>query len=213
MNAPFPEAKSLEIRNNDRVAAIILAGGQSSRMGTDKALIEINGVPLLARVCSIASQCVSQVYVVTPRIEKYEAILPAECRLLREELLPGEMKTQGPLVGFASGLKRVKAEWVLLLACDLPKLEVAELQQWIEYLPDVAPDEIALLPKNNKGWEPLCGFYRRSCLPLLIDFIDRGGRSFQNWLVFHPVAQLPINNFHILFNCNTPEDLRKLDII
>ncbi len=47
------------------LSAIVLAGGQSSRMGHDKALIEISGVPLLRRVCEAALQCTNQVYVVT----------------------------------------------------------------------------------------------------------------------------------------------------
>lgn len=207
------KAESSAIKADKQIAAIILAGGQSSRMGTDKALIEINGVPFLTRLCLIASQCVDRVYVVTSWPQKYENTIPSECILLQEFFLPGETKTQGPLVAFAGAMERVEAEWILLLACDLPNLEKSEINKWIEYLPDIAPEAIAALPKHTKGWEPLCGFYRRACLPLLTDFIARGGRSFQNWLALHLVVQLPIKNFQTLFNCNTPADLRKLNII
>jgi molybdopterin-guanine dinucleotide biosynthesis protein A len=102
------------------LTGIVLAGGQSSRMGRDKALIPIQGVPLLRRVCEVALNCTSEVYVITPWPERYQDILPDACRVVREVPLPGETQSQGPLVGFAQGLAQVETDWVLLLACDLP---------------------------------------------------------------------------------------------
>lgn len=202
------------------LSAIVLAGGQSSRMGRDKALIPIQGVPLLRQVCDVALNCTREVYVVTPWIERYRDIVPDACHLIQEVPLPGEIETSGqqaepfshgPLVGFAQGLDRVNTEWVLLLACDLPQLHVKVLQDWALGLENVAEDAIALLPRHTKGWEPLCGFYRRQCLPLLAEFIDEGGRSFQTWLARCPVQELPLSNTQMLFNCNTPTDLESLD--
>ncbi|MGK7900287.1 MAG: molybdenum cofactor guanylyltransferase, partial [Hormoscilla sp.] len=60
------------------------------------------------------------------------------------------------------------------------------------------------------GWEPLCGFYRRSCLPELSQFIQNGGRSFQQFLASQTIAELPLTDPEILFNCNRPEDLEEL---
>lgn len=192
------------------VTAIVLAGGQSSRMGQDKALISLQNVPLLQRVCEIATECVGQVYVVTPWLERYQEILPSSCEGIQEVPLPGETKPHGPLVGFAQGLAQVQTNWVLLLACDLPWLHQDEVQQWIGHLGEVSEEAIALLPRHPKGWEPLCGFYRRQCLPLLNDYINQGGRSFQRWLAQHPVQELPVSDPQVLFNCNTPADLEKI---
>ena len=189
------------------LTGIVLAGGQSSRMGRDKALIPIQGVPLLRRVCEVALNCTSEVYVITPWPERYQDILPDACRVVREVPLPGETQSQGPLVGFAQGLAQVETDWILLLACDLPQLQVKVLQQWATRLENVSNDAIALLPRQPKGWEPLCGFYRRQCLPMLTSFINEGGRSFQHWLTQHPVQELPVTDSQILFNCNTPADL------
>lgn len=205
------------------LSAIVLAGGRSSRMGQDKALIQIQGVPLICRVCHVASECTSEVYVVTPWVERYRDLLPNHCRLIREtpwdplgegvrthlagtrsQLLP-----HGPLIGFAQGLAEVQTDWVLLLACDLPRLQVEALQSWIKELSEVTA-AVALLPRQAKGWEPLCGFYRRSCLAALTDFINQGGRSFQHWLAQHPVQELFVSDTCMLFNCNTPEDLDSL---
>ena len=144
---------------NPALSVIILAGGQSSRMGRDKALIVVDGIPLLQRTCEIALQCAPRVLVVTSATRDYSEIVPDRCVLIEEQLLPGESKPQGPLIGFIQGLEQIKTEWVLLLACDLPRLNQDILQRWMRQLSQVG-DAIALLPKGKKGWEPLCGFYR-----------------------------------------------------
>ena len=189
----------------DEITAIVLAGGESSRMGQDKALLAIKNRTLLSQICLIASQCVTQVYVVTPWIEKYQGILPPGCQLIEENLVLNA-KSNTPLIGFAQALQIVNTEWVLLLACDLPQLSSSQVKQWSQILATVLPTEIALLPRHSKGWEPLCGFYRSSCLSLLESYLEDGGRSFQSWLNQYPVRELPIGDRSCLFNCNTPDD-------
>ncbi|MGH2414170.1 MAG: molybdenum cofactor guanylyltransferase, partial [Microcystaceae cyanobacterium] len=179
----------------DSITAIVLAGGQSSRMGQDKALLTIGNQPLLRQICLLAQECTSQVYVVTPWPERYHSILPDDCRVIQEILSPGATQPHGPLIGFAQGLTQIQTDWVLLLACDLPNLTVSEVKKWSTSLAEVSAEAIALLPRNPKGWEPLCGFYRRRCHLLLDQFIHRGGRSFQAWLAQHPVQELPVSNF------------------
>lgn len=191
--------------NRSELTAIILAGGKSSRMGEDKALILIQGVPLLQRIYNIAEDCAATVYVVTPWEERYQHILPSNCQFIKETPL-----SNGPLVGFAQGLAQVQTNWVLLLACDLPNLRVEVLQEWANKLDDVSDEAIAALAHHIKGWEPLCGFYRRSCLSDLNEYINQGGRSFQSWLNQHSVQLLPVTEPRMLFNCNTPEDLESV---
>ncbi|MBD2440032.1 molybdenum cofactor guanylyltransferase [Nostoc sp. FACHB-110] len=183
------------------LSAIVLAGGKSSRMGQDKALLTVEGVPLLQRVCQIAAACAETVFIVTPWPERYQHLTLPRCQFILEAPV-----NHGPLVGFAQGLAQVQTDWVLLLACDLPKLQVEVLQGWVAQLDNVGEDAIAALAHHPKGWEPLCGFYRRQCLPQLLDFINQGGRSFQQWLKLHPIQFLSVPTEEILFNCNTPED-------
>lgn len=66
------------------IVTVILAGGKSSPMGTDKALLDIHGKPLLTIIYTIVSQCTNKVYVVTPWVEKYRSILPPECEFIEE---------------------------------------------------------------------------------------------------------------------------------
>ncbi|TBR61197.1 molybdenum cofactor guanylyltransferase [Westiellopsis prolifica IICB1] len=192
---------------NAQLTAIILAGGKSTRMGRDKALIPIEDVPMLQRICEIAEACAEQVYVVTPWPERYQDLLPPKSQFIQEVLLAketgNEPKTHGPLVGFSQGLTQVTTDWVLLLACDLPNLRVEVLQEWIAGLEQVSEEAIAALVYRNNRWEPLCGFYRRRCLPELNKYIEQGGRSFQEWLKRYPVQALPLLDSEMLFNFNS----------
>lgn len=193
---------------NTKLTAIILAGGQSSRMGQDKALIPIQGVPLLQRVYDVAQACTEKVYLVTPWPERYQDLILPGCQFIQELPLSSQTsQNHGPLVGFAQALALVETEWVLLLACDLPRLQVGVLQKWIAGLDGVEDEAIAALTGNIKGWEPLCGFYRRCCLPGLLEFINQGGRSFQQWLQQSSVHILSLSEPEMLHNCNTPADL------
>lgn len=194
--------------------AIILAGGLSSRMGQDKALIAVNGVPLLLRTCRVARQCTEQICVVTPWVERYQSLLAADglsVQLIQEVRSTQETPPHGPLVGFLQGLAQTQTDWVLLLACDLPNLHTEVLQQWIAELPHVSKQVNVLLPQNPQGWwEPLCGLYRRSCQSSLEVFVQNGGRSFQRWLSSQSVQPLTLADPEMLLNCNTPEDLHLL---
>lgn len=190
--------------------AIILAGGHSTRMGKDKALLKLDGKPLLQRTCECAQAVTSQIYIVTAWPEKYHNIIPSECHLIQETPLPDETPPHGPLVGLYQGMQQVKAEWVLALACDLAKLTVAELEFWCQQLDQVSDDSVALVAKSPEGWEPLCGFYHQQCVALFDQYLAQGNRSFQGFLNQHAVQELTVRDRATLFNCNTPEDLSQL---
>ena len=188
--------------------ALVLAGGKSSRMGKDKALIPWQGIPILERVCQTAESCCQQVYILTPWPERYQPLLREDYQYL-EESNPG----LGPLVALAQGLTQITSDrsvdWVLLLACDLPQLETEILQTWINQLSQVPSETLALVPRQREGWEPLCGFYRPAVSTSLQNFINQGGRSFQTWLSDLPAQSLSVGEqaAEMLWNCNTPEDL------
>ncbi|NEP87453.1 MAG: molybdenum cofactor guanylyltransferase [Okeania sp. SIO2C2] len=194
---------SLSLPKNHLVA-LILAGGKSSRMGKDKALIPWQNIPMLKRVYQVASECTEKVYIITPWPEKYQHILPTECEWLTE------IKTEGPLVAFTQGLAQINSDWILLLGCDLPLLNLDIIQTWATQLNQLSPEILALVPKTSQGWEPLCGFYRQQIKVELQKYIDQGDRSFQRLLTRIPVQPLSINTQieKMLFNCNTPSDLQ-----
>ncbi len=192
------------------VSTLILAGGKSRRMGRDKALLEVRGQPLLQSLCLMAQACTKTVYVVTPWGDRYRSILPQNCDIIPEILPEGQSESPGPLRGFLQGLPYIQTPWCLLLACDLPYLTLNILEQWLTLLRHIPPEAIAALPQHPKGWEPLCGFYRRQCLASGKAFVRQGGRSFQKWLAPQNIYSLPLDDSQCLFNCNTPEDFAQL---
>lgn len=189
------------------LAGLILAGGKSSRMGQDKALIPWDGVPLLQRVTKVAAECCQEVYILTPWPERYQAILSAENYQFIVESNPG----QGPLVALAQALAEIPTEWVLVLACDMPLLQVEIIRDWTNQLNNIPGSILATVPQQESIWQPTCGFYRREALAELQEFIQQGGRSFQSWLEQIPVEPILVDEqlSNMLFNCNTPMHLKK----
>jgi molybdenum cofactor guanylyltransferase len=187
------------------VVTIILAGGQSSRMQQDKALLMVDGVPLIRRIYDVSIECTPEVYILTPWPEKYQATLPADCRWLIEN--PAH---QGPLLAFQQSLTQIDADWILLLACDLPYLDTAVIKGWIRDLENMEERSIAYLALQVKGWEALCGLYCINCRPSLDKFIQAGGQSFQKWLQTEIVTPMPALTSQIFTNWNYPEDVQPL---
>jgi molybdenum cofactor guanylyltransferase len=193
----------------DHLAAVILAGGQSRRMGRDKALLPvyplssesvkaIDVTTLLQQTCAVAKSCTDQVFVLSST--SYD--LPLGCQWVSED-----PPHQGPLKAFSGCLEQIKSEWILLLACDLPYLDAQALQRWIGELEQVPASSIAYLAPHTKGWECLCGFYRQQCHQSLRNFVMAGGDSFQDWLRDQDVQTIPAVESSMFINWNSPEDL------
>ncbi len=199
----------------ERVITIVLAGGLSTRMGRDKALLELDGVPLLTRICHLGLAVGNRVYVVAGR--DYGAVLPAGCDRIDDRVL------EGPLYAFSEALDQlsdlIPSDWILLLSCDLPYLDQTTVMQWIGQLETVPEEAIAYLAKNPQGFfEVLCGFYRVRCREDLNQAVAGGERSFQRWLRSQPIAELewadgsqPTSGHRrVFFNCNQPGDWERL---
>ena len=213
-----------------KIIAIALAGGKSSRMGSDKALLEINGETLLFKTCRTALEVADAIYVVVRSQSQYEmAIANFPSRNTTKNIsMILDQQFDGALVGFWQGMQQIcePTDWILLLACDLPNLHSDILQIWASHLADLPESAIAYLPryKNDnsnkdpsddlrKQWEPLCGFYRWSCRDLLTEFVIRGERSFQKWLGNLEVVEIENVSLSMLFNCNTPKDFDSVQSI
>ncbi len=201
------------------LAVIILAGGRSTRMGRDKATIEIDGIPLIRRIHDVVASCQippqstadgerlsPQIYVLTPWEDRYRSILPVSCNFILEQ-----QPDRGPLIAFVQGLAAITASWILLIACDLPNLSTPMIQAGIDRLSSISAQSIAYLPKHSgKGWEPLCGFYRQTCQHSAIEYLNAGGKSFQDWLKTQIVTEFIVTDPTCLLNCNTPADLARM---
>jgi molybdenum cofactor guanylyltransferase len=189
---------------SNQVTALILAGGRSRRMGSDKALYAWHGIPLIQRVFAVAKACCTTVCVLTPWPERYQKLLPSGVNWLQEP-----HTFAGPLSALALGMDAIQTPWILLLACDMPQLDAAVIGEWIRALPHTAV--MAQVPFHQNRWEPLCGFYHVDALPYLNAFLaEHGDRaSFQRWLYSIDAVPLGVDAAiaPMFFNCNTPDDL------
>lgn len=212
--------------SQNNLVSLILAGGKSSRMGEDKALITWQGRAMLYSVYQVAAECADQVYLITPWRAKYQHLFPnnssetiSNIPNIKLHWIDESGPSAGPLVGFYRGLTAVQQihqswfsscndYWVLLLGCDLPDLDIDVIKNWRSHLDAVNKDILAVVPVGEKGWEPLCGFYRCRILGELSQYVEKGGLSFQQWLKTIPVIDLPVGEKEskMLKNYNTPLD-------
>jgi molybdopterin-guanine dinucleotide biosynthesis protein A len=131
------------------LCAFVLAGGKSTRMGRDKALLTIDGRTLLEHALDKAAKVARQVVIVGSR-DKYGTF-----GTVVEDLHPG----CGPLAGIEAALKSSNSELNLLLAVDLPFVSVSLLQYLIQQAE--ASCAVVTLPFVEGKYETLCAVYRR----------------------------------------------------
>ena len=113
---------------SERVAGYLLAGGRSTRMGTDKALLEIDGEPRLEAALGRLQAVCSEVNILSgPRNDERDAVLSCYGRLVPDV----EQGYAGPLAGLAAALGNCQADYALLLALDQPAVTVEALRQLI----------------------------------------------------------------------------------
>jgi molybdopterin-guanine dinucleotide biosynthesis protein A len=184
------------------VAAFVLAGGASERMGQDKALLELGGVPMVMRAARLAQPCVASVAIVAPQ-ERYAR--------LNLRILPDRWPGAGPLGGIATALGSASAEWNLILGCDLPYL-TPEWVAWLIFRALQSPAQ-AVVPESRRGLEPLAAMYHQSCGTVLTAAVERGVRRVTEGLseiLFERISAVEwqsLDPMGALFeNMNTPED-------
>ena len=198
------------------VTTLILAGGMSRRMGQDKARMVVLEFPLLTQLCRVVLSASHHIYVVAGADRDYSDLVPSGCERMIDRVLEGTLVALShAMVNLLSqSPSGVNDDWVLVLACDLPKLSMVAVDSWVERLPKLPDGTIAYLPRSKKGWEPLCGFYHVSAVPLLEDFVASGGRSFQRWLLQESVApfvrELEWDDRQVFLNFNTISDLERI---
>lgn len=139
-------------------SAVILAGGKSSRMGCDKAFLEIAGQTLLARQIGLAHRLGAVEVFISGRVGvDYSAY---GCRVLVDQF-----PDSGPLGGIESALTEMTSPLLLVLAVDLPEMNAELLRR----LAAGAAESFGAIPKLAGHIEPLAAFYPKAALPLLVN--------------------------------------------
>jgi molybdopterin-guanine dinucleotide biosynthesis protein A len=189
----------------------IQAGGESSRMGEDKALKTFLGRPLIQRVIERVFSIADEVIVTTNRPDDYAFLkLP-----LFSDLKPG----RGALGGLYTAIASAKHPIVAVVACDMPFASATLLEAESRFLVEEEADVV--IPRSGEGYEPLHAVYRReTCLPAIHAAIEADQWKVIAWFPQVKVRVLTsseINRYDRLglafWNVNTPEEFSKAEEI
>ncbi|MGE5840773.1 MAG: molybdenum cofactor guanylyltransferase [Deltaproteobacteria bacterium] len=152
-------------RNTDRRAPIrnvtgfILLGGKSSRYGSNKAFVEIEGVRLVERVAGVIQSIFDRVVLLTNTPEEYA--------YLRIPMIEDLVKGFGPMGGIYTGLMSMTDDAGFFVACDMPFLS----ERLIRHMVDVRGGFDAVVPRMDWMLEPLHALYSKTCLPVVQEAI------------------------------------------
>lgn len=185
-----------------KLSAVILAGGESRRMGRDKAWLEKDGMPLIARaVATVRDAGVEEIYISGREGVDYSALR----LIVLHDLRPG----LGPLGGIERGLCETTAPLLLVLAVDLAQMTSTCLKSLAAHCDDLT----GVVPKRSGELEPLAAIYPRRCHAITANCITQArcaAREFaeachrERAVRFVPVAPVFATCFA---NWNSPTDL------
>ncbi len=177
-------------------AGFVLVGGASSRMGTNKAFLPLDGQPLVLYVAKTVASVAGSAMLVGSR---------AVYGHLGLKVIPDARTGYGPLAGIEAALDSTAADFNLIVACDLPGLS-AGLFDAIFTAAEAQPEADITMPA---GPEPLCAVYRKRALPLIRAALDRGTRKVTDAFDQLLVQTVAIGAESDFTNVNTPDDWRR----
>jgi len=183
------------------VTSIVLAGGTSRRMGRDKALLPIDGRPMIRSLIQRLIPLSRDIIVSLSDGDRHEELkqaLPAGVRVVYDER-PG----QGPLMGIYAGLKASETDVNLVIACDIPEVDPGFVTEMRSYTAD--HDVVASVDSEGRT-NALLAMYRRSVIPLIKKQLDEGRKKV---LLFYPrcrVKYVPMRDGAWYRNINTMDD-------
>ncbi len=185
----------------DHITPYILAGGKSSRFGSDKRLLVVHGHPLIENMAALVQKALDKNPV-------FVGDDPIEIELFDALWIQDAEKESGPVGGLISVLRHARTEWALVLAVDLPGLELTDLNALLSVDPGDA--EMIGIGLDDRP-EHLIALYRTSTLPIWENFFSSGKRALhQGLLQLKTKTVSPVSGRKALLNLNRPEDISGL---
>jgi molybdopterin-guanine dinucleotide biosynthesis protein A len=180
----------------------ILAGGKSSRMGTDKSFVRVLGKPLIEDILDRVHGLGAETILITNQ--------PAHYAYLGVPLFTDVLPEKGALGGLYTALYHSSQPHTLCVACDMPFV----IKPLLDHLIALIPDGDAIVPRLGKEAEPFRAIYARACLEPIRAALEAGKMriiSFFPEVRVRFVDEAEIDRFdpqHLsFFNVNTPADL------
>lgn len=192
------------MKDSISVTVFVLAGGKSSRMGSDKAFLALAGETLLARALKLAGAVTEDVKIVGDAV-KFSGF---------GSIVEDVYRDRGPLGGIHAALSTSATELNLMLAVDLPFVDA----KFLEFLLKRARESSAIvtLPRASGGLQPLCAVYRRAFAAIAEDSLRHGRNKIDS--LFAKVGTCVIEEEELVrsgfssrmfHNLNTPDDLKE----
>jgi molybdenum cofactor guanylyltransferase len=186
------------------VTGIILAGGKNSRMGVNKAFINIGGKRIIDNTLSIYKKIFSEIIVVTNTPEDYEG---SGAKIVTD-IIPNK----GSLGGLYTGIVESKNDHCFVAACDMPFIN----EKLIRYITEIQGYDI-VVPVVERYYEPLFAMYSKNCLSFIKEQLDNDNLRISDIFKKVRVKEVKINELRMfdnelmsLVNINTPEDLNNV---
>jgi molybdenum cofactor guanylyltransferase len=187
------------------MTGVILSGGKSARMGTNKAFLEIEGERLIDRITSMFHDMFREVILVTNSPLDY---LDQDC-IIASDIF----KNKGALGGIYTGLFYASYDHAFVSACDMPFLN----RSFMEYMIKCADSYDIVVPEPPDGIQPLHAIYSKRCLSPIKKLMDMGAlkiTGFYKGLKTMVIHQEDLNRFDpggkMFINVNTRKDLERL---
>jgi len=190
---------------SELVSVAIMAGGQSRRMGQDKAWLEVGGQPVIERVLTRVKPLADDVFISANAPDKYQQF--------GLRIVPDIYPYQAALGGIFSAITAARHSHVLIVACDMPFLNI-DLLSYLISLASTA-EVIAPLIESDQP-QPMHAVYSKNCLPAIqscllagrLRLVDFWGDVSVHYVKRDEIARFD-PDFYSFVNLNTPEDWRK----
>ncbi|WP_051309570.1 formate dehydrogenase accessory sulfurtransferase FdhD [Desulfogranum japonicum] len=205
----FTHPHQLSVSNEEEritdVTGVILAGGESRRMGSNKSLLPLDGARFIDQVYRRMESLFNEVIIVTNTPDIYKEI---PCRKV-----PDMYYAQGSLAGLHSGLTHARNEKIFVAACDMPFISPAVVKEICAH----GDQGDLVIPYSSNGHEPLHALYSKSCLPAMEQVLDAGQKRIISFFDKVKRVKLPASTIRrhdpdekTFKNINTPEDYYRL---
>ena len=186
--------------DKSNITGIILSGGKSSRMGSDKGFLSFNGKLFTQYSIDALKPLVSEVIIVSDH-DAYD--------IFKLRRIKDEFKDAGPLAGLYSGLKASRTEYNLVLSCDIPLITSETISLLIDAIDETS--EVIQIESNNQTM-PLIALYKTTCKDKFYGLLKNGERRMQFAVNQCQVKTIKLHNENERFtkNVNTLEELKSI---
>jgi molybdopterin-guanine dinucleotide biosynthesis protein A len=182
------------------ITAIILAGGKSTRMGSDKGLMTLNNITFIQHIIDAVKTLVDEILIISDN-ENHDVF-----KLKRHNDL---VKNVGPLGGIYTGLHYSKTEVNLVISCDVPMIDSELISELIK---NYSNKYDVIQTKSNEKTMPLVAIYHKTCVSEAEQWIKEGKLRVREFVASRKLKTINLDKrFETqLFNINTPEQLKKV---